>query len=147
MSILRIDCDATWSTIGWDLTRPPWCSSVRGTTEPILVTPRAALWVPATEPAQPNPLASALLTFLQLPVQPLRGPAYLTGLTADPPLVADPHQAAGPDRPRPLTPLQVRAFTSTLQALLAMPDFLALHAQAGRIAAAWFCPTTTRSFP
>ncbi len=100
----------------------------------IPLTPRALLWTP--EPCgAPNALASALLTFLQLPVQHLRGPAYLTSLAAD------------PDRPGPLTPTQIRAFTSTLQALHAMPDFLALHAQAGRIAATWFCPTATRSFP
>ena len=131
MSILRIDCDASWSTIGWDPTQSACFSG--GAVEPIPLTPRASLWTP--EPGgTPNALASALLTFLQLPVQPLQGPAYLTGLT-------------GPDRPGPLTSNQIRAFTSTLQALLAMPDFLALHAQAGRIAAAWFCPTTTRSFP
>ena len=131
MSILRIDGDASWSTIGWDPTQSACFSG--DAIEPIPLTPRAWLWTP--EPCgTPNALASALLTFLQLPVQPLQGPAYLTGL-------------AGPDRPGPLTSNQIRAFTSTLQALLAMPDFLALHAQAGRIAAAWFCPTTTRSFP
>ena len=131
MSILRIDSDASWSTIGWDPTQSACFSG--DAIEPIPLTPRAWLWTP--EPGgTPNALASALLTFLQLPVQPLQGPAYLTGLT-------------GPDRPGPLTSNQIRAFTSTLQALLAMPDFLALHAQAGRIAAAWFCPTTTRSFP
>ncbi len=138
MSILRIDGDASWSTIDWDPTQSACFSG--DAVEPIPLTPRASLWTP--DPGgTPNALASALLTFLQLPVQPLQGPAYLTGLTADP------HQAGDLDRPGPLTPLQVRAFTSTLQALLAMPDFLALHAQAGRIAAAWFCPTTTRSFP
>ena len=84
---------------------------------------------------RPNALASALLTFLQLPIQQLRGPAYLTGLAAD------------TDRPTPLTATQLRAFTATLQALSVMPDFLALHAQAGRIAAAWFCPTIDRSIP
>ena len=62
--------------------------------------------------------------------------AHLTGLAVD------------PDQPGPLTPTQVRAFTSTLQALLAMPDFLALHAQAGRVAAAWDTPDTNiRSAP
>ena len=130
MTILRIDCDAGWSTVTLD---PRSRCFGGGVAEPIPLTPRAWLWTP--EPGgTPNALASALLTFLQLPVQPLQGPAYLTGLT-------------GPDRPGPLTSNQIRAFTSTLQALLAMPDFLALHAQAGRIAAAWFCPTTTRSFP
>ena len=137
MDILRIDCDAGWSTVTLD----PRSACFDGdAVEPIPLTPKALLWTP--EPCgTPNALASALLTFLQLPVQPLRGPAYLTGLTSDP------HLVAASDRPGSLTNTQVRAFASTLQALLAMPDFLALHAQAGRIAAAWFCPTTTRSFP
>jgi hypothetical protein len=132
MTLLRIDCDASWSTVTWDPTRPPCISGA--VVEPIPLTPRALLWTPDMCGA-PNALASALLTFLQLPVQHLRGPAHLTGLAAD------------PEQPGPLTPTQVRAFTSTLQALHAMPDFLALHAQAGRIAATWFCPTATRSFP
>ena len=132
MTLLRIDCDASWSAVTWDPTRASCFSS--DAVEPIPLTPRALLWTP--EPCgAPNALASALLTFLQLPVQHVRGPAHLTGLAVD------------PDQPGPLTPTQVRAFTSTLQTLHAMPDFLALHAQAGRIAAAWFCPTTTRSFP
>jgi hypothetical protein len=135
VTILRIDCDARWSTIGWQPTRPPWRRSGHVDAAPIPVTPRVLLWTPAAPSADPNALASALLTFLQLPIQQLQGPAYLTGFAAD------------TERPAPLTPTQHRAFTSTLQALQAMPDFLALHAQAGRIAAAWFCPTTTRSFP
>ena len=137
MTVLRIDCDASWRTVTWDPSQPPCISGDRGDgdmADAIPLTPRAVLWTP--EPCgAPNALASALLTFLQLPIQQLRGPAYLTGLDAD------------RDGPAALTPTQVRAFTGTLQALQAMPDYLALHAQAGRVAAAWFCPTTTRSQP
>jgi hypothetical protein len=134
MTLLRIDCDASWSTVTWDPTRPQSQCFSGDVVDAIPVTPRALLWSP--EPCStPNALASALLTFLQLPVQHLRGTAYLTGLTGD------------PVRPGPLTPAQIRAFTSALQVLHAMPDFLALHAQAGRIAATWFCPTLDGSFP
>ena len=132
MTLLRIDCDASWSTVTWN---PTGLRRFSGdVADAIPLTPRTLLWTP--EPSStPNALGSALLTFLQLPVQHLRGPAYLTALATD------------PDRPGPLTPTQIRAFTSALQVLHAMPDFLALHAQAGRIAATWFCPTATRSFP
>lgn len=136
MTILRIDCDASWSPVPAEPGRPLGLPG-GGDTEPIPVTPRAALWtsLPGWR-AAPNALASALLTFLLLPIRQLQGPAYLTGC-----------RATGIDSPVPLTPTQVRAFTSTLQALQAMPDYLALHAQAGRIAAAWFCPTIDGSFP
>jgi len=134
MTILRIDCDASWSPVPADPGRPPRLPG--GVTEPIPVTPRAVLWTSPPGPrAAPNALASALLTFLQLPIRQLQGPAYLTGC-----------RAAAADTPVVLTPIQLRAFTSTLQALHAMPDYLALHAQAGRIAAAWFCPITDGSF-
>lgn len=132
MTILRIDCDASWLPVS--------CGGALGTGgrlpdgELIPVTPRAALWqAPTRQPGEPNALASALLSFLQLPIRQLQGPAYLTGLDGT--------------RLTCLSPIQQQAFTSTLRALVAMPDYLALHAQAGRIAAAWFCPTTDGSLP
>ena len=128
ITVIRIDCDATWRAVPADPGRPPGRS---GGTEPVPVTPRAVLWVsPPGAQARPNALASALLTFLQLPIRQLHGPAYLTG-----------RGAATPAGAVALTPTQLRAFASTLHALQAMPDYLALHAQACRIAAAWLCPT------
>ncbi len=133
---IRIGCDATWASI--PLGDDPGAQLVaslppRPWTVPL--TPRACLWV--TDRHDPstgaNALASALLGFLHLPIQHLIGTVVLTGWQHN-------HLA-------PLTPTQHQAFATTLQTLIAMPDYLALHAQAGRIAAAWSCPTTERFQP
>lgn len=107
--------------------------------ERIALTPGAALWVGNRElrRGQPNVLGSALLMFLHLPIEQLLGPALLTGWTGR--------------LPAPLTEAQRRAFTSVLHSLLTMPDYLALHRQAGQLAASWLrpspCDTTDRSRP
>lgn len=123
MSYLRIDCDASWEAVPAHQEAEQWL-------DPIPLTPRAAAWT-VTSARVPNFLASALLGFLQLPIRHLTGTvvvtAYLDG------------------RPRALDDQQLHAFTTALQALLAMPDYLALHAQAGRLAIAWSCPTIERS--
>lgn len=75
-----------------------------------------------------NPLASALLGFLQLPIVQILGPACITGY--DRSHSVRPHLVG-------LTDVQQRGFSRTLTTLLAMPDYLALHAQACRISASW----------
>lgn len=131
MTVVRIDCDARWHWVTGDPAHGPDGLDWFNAAEPIPLTPRAAMWIRAGGREPPNALASALLTFLQLPIRQLQGPAYLTGLTGT--------------TPTDLSPAQQQAFSSTLRALTAMPDYLALHAQAGRIAAAWFCPANDGS--
>lgn len=139
MSVLVVTPAATWtcepssaSTVHAQLGR-----YLRGRYEPIALTPSARLWVGdvlSQRLEEPNALASALVAFLQLPVRQLRGTACITGWT-------DQHA-------RPLTTVQDRAFAQALRAVVAMPAYLALHAQAGRVAAAWDTPAThLRSAP
>ena len=133
MSVLVVTPAATW-------VREPSSASAfhaqlgrhaRGRYESIALTPSARLWVGedlSERVEEPNALASALVAFLQLPVRQLRGTACITGWTDQ--------------RARPLTTVQDRAFTQALRAVVAMPAYLALHAQAGRVAAAWDTPAT-----
>lgn len=128
--VLLIGCDNTWQR-----RLLPAASGNRlvellgGPAELIPLTPRACLCVTdnAVDQHQPvNPLASALLGFLQLPIVQVLGTACVTG-----------YSGGGPTG---LTDLQQRGFTRTLTTLLAMPDYLALHAQACRVSASWARP-------
>lgn len=128
MTFLRICCDTTWEIVPADQDgQGRWLAA-----EPeIPLTPRAAAWTAPKPQPRPNPLASALLGFLQLPIRQLTGPVLITGYRHG--------------RPRPLDAQQLHALTGALHALLTMPDYLALHAQAGRHAATWSRPTNERS--
>ena len=139
MRVLVVTPAATW------VREPSSASAVRahleghlrGRYESIALTPSARLWVGdvlSQQVDEPNALASALVAFLQLPVRQLRGTACITGWTDQ--------------RAHPLTAVQDRTFTQALRAGVAMPAYLALHAQAGRVAVAWDTPATNlRSAP
>ena len=110
-----------------------------GPVEIIPLTPRACLCVAddALDRHQPaNPLASTLLGFLQLPIVQIFGRACIARYRSSHPV--DPHPVSlhlvG------LTGVQQRGFSQTLTTLLAMPDYLALHAQACRVSAGWARP-------
>ena len=134
-TVLVIKCDKTWQPrplparplLTGD--RDPLAELLEGAAELIPLTPRACLCVAdnALDQHQPaNPLASALLGFLQLPIVQVLGSACITG--------HDGCRLVG------LTEVQQRGFSQTLITLLAMPDYLALHAQACRISASWAHP-------
>lgn len=145
-SMLVIESDRTWRSQPLP-SRPQPAASGRdrleellgGPVEIIPLTPRACLCVAddALDRHQPaNPLASALLGFLQLPIVQILGRACIAGYHSSHPV--NPHSASlhlvG------LTGVQQRGFNQTLTTLLAMPDYLALHAQACRISAGWARP-------
>lgn len=113
-----------------DPTRLPAASNQP--TSPVLVVECDKTWQARPLPARPllaggrDPLASALLGFLQLPIVQVLGTARITG--------HDGSRLVG------LTEVQQRGFSRTLTTLLAMPDYLALHTQACRISASWVRP-------
>ena len=143
MSVLVIGPDATWSRelCAAAGARAALCRHLHSPGEAVPLTPSACLWVgqqhdEAGRAAEPNALASALVAFLQLPVRQLRGTACITGWRDQ--------------RARPLTAVQDTAFAQVLRAVQAKPAYLALHAQAGRVAAAWHSAdpeTDSRSTP
>ena len=139
MSVLVVTPATTWAhePSSASAVRAQLGRHLRGRYESIALTPSARLWVgDASSPrvGEPNALAFALVAFLQLPVRQLRGTVCVTGWTDQ--------------RARPLTAVQDRAFTQALLAVVAMPAYLALHAQACRVAAAWDTPATNlRSAP
>ena len=138
MSVLVVTPAATWvrEPSSASAVRTQLGRHLRGRYESIALTPSARLWVGdvlAQQVDEPNALGSALVAFLQLPVRQLRGTACITGWTDQ--------------RARPLTTVQDRAFTQALRAVVAMPAYLALHAQAGRVAAAWDTPPPTSGAP
>lgn len=130
MSVLVVATDATWSRqrCAGAGARAVLCRHLHSPGEAVPLTPTVCLWVGRQHDedgraAQPNALASALVAFLQLPVRQLRGTACITGWSDQ--------------RARPLTAVQDTAFAQVLRAVQSMPAYLALHAQAGRVAAAW----------
>lgn len=130
--VLVVECDNTWQPRLLPAWPPPTADSrdpleelLGGAVELIPLTPRACLCVAddAVDQHQPaNPLASALLGFLQLPIVQVLGTACITGYDG-------PHLLG-------LTEQQ-RGFSRSLTTLLATPDYLALHAQACWISASW----------
>ena len=139
MSLLVIAPDATWwrersSAVSLDVQLR---RHLHGGGGAVPLTPSACMWLAQQDEtgrdAQPNALASAMVAFLQLPVRQLRGTACITGWCNQ--------------RARPLSTVQDTAFAQVLRAVQAMPAYLSLHAQAGRVAAAWHSTDDLRSTP
>lgn len=131
--VILLGCDNKWSPTAFETSNRQDLlhRAVGGSAVSYLLTPKAALWVggDALQQRRPsNPLASALLTFLQLPITQLFGPAYITGQRGQ--------AIVG------LTDVQLRGFTQILQMLCRTPEYLTLHAQACRIASAWHAGAT-----
>lgn len=145
-SVLVIDSDRTWRSQPLPCRPQPGVGGqdrleelLGGPVEIIPLTPQSCLCVAddALDRRQPaNPLASALLGFMQLPIVQILGRACIAGYHSSHPV--KPHPVGL--HPVGLIGVQQRGFSQTLTTLLAMPDYLALHAQACRVSAGWARP-------
>lgn len=88
------------------------------------LTPRLVMWTQGPRRAEPNPLASALIAAMGLPVQHVHGTACLTGYDTT-------------DGMTGLTARQQRGLDHALRALRRRPEYLSLHIQAAHIADKW----------